>query len=157
MTDPLALVSPQTLSRTLLVPGQQPPLSHLGATLLRHVVGTVIRYSLYQLGLPMPDGPPVRILRLRLFLDAAPLVAALRNQPAGMEVLAALMFPGGAGDIDADAARVRAAATLHRARLAALGPRRGRATPEAPFAPGALTTGADQAGAAGANAQAEKR
>ena len=93
MTAPHASISPNTLSRSLLVPGPQPPLSHLGATLMRHVVGTVVRYSLYQLGLPMPDGPPVRILRLRVFLDAAPLLATLRTQPAGPEVLAALIFP----------------------------------------------------------------
>ena len=135
MTDPHASISPNTLSRSLLVPGPQPPLSHLGATLMRHVVGTVIRYSLYQLGLPMPDGPPVRILRLRVFLDAAPLVATLRTQPAGPEVLAAMVFPQGAGDLDGDAGRVRAAAALHRARLAALGPRRGRVSSSAPPAP----------------------
>ena len=132
MTDPLASISPNTLSRSLLVPGPQPPLSHLGATLMRHVVGTVVRYTLYQLGLPMPDGPPVRILRLRVFLDAAPLLATLRLQPAGPEVVAALVSPRGAGDLDAEAGRVRAAAALHRARLAALGPRRGRASSAAP-------------------------
>ena len=135
MTDPHASISPNTLSRSLLVPGPQPPLSHLGATLMRHVVGTVVRYSLYQLGLPMPDGPPVRILRLRVFLDAAPLLATLRTQPAGPEVVAALISPRGAGDLDAEAGRVRAAAALHRARLAALGPRRGRASSAAPPAP----------------------
>jgi hypothetical protein len=135
MTDLHASLSPNTLSRSLLVPGPQPPLSHLGATLMRHVVGTVIRYSLYQLGLPMPDGPPVRILRLRVFLDAAPLLATLRTEPAGPEVLAAMVFPRGGGDLDANAGRVRAAAALHRARLAALGPRRGRASSAAPPAP----------------------
>ena len=140
MTVPSALVPPQTLSRSLLVPGPQPPLSHLGATLMRHVVGTVVRYSLYQLGLPMPDGPPVRILRLRVLLDAAPLLATLRNQPAGPEVLAALVFPGGEGDLEADAGRVRAAASLHRARLAALGPRRGRAATTVPNAAAAQPT-----------------
>ena len=114
------------LSRSLLAPGPQPPLSHFGATLMRHVVGTVARYSLYQLGLPMPESPPVRILRLRVFLDAAPLEAAIGAAPGGAEIVAALLQPAGAGELDATAARVRAAAALHRARLAALGPRRGR-------------------------------
>jgi hypothetical protein len=115
-----------TLSRSLLTPGPQPPLSHLGATLLRHVMGTVVRYSLYQLGLPMPESPPVRILRLRVLLDAAPLLVALQGQSPGPEIVASLLDPGGAGELPADAARLRAAASLHRARLAALGPRRGR-------------------------------
>jgi hypothetical protein len=114
------------LARALLVPGPQPPLSHLGATLLRHVVGTVVRYSLYQLGLPMPDAPPVRILRLRIFLDAAPLEKVLAGEAAGREVLAAMLDPAGAGELDRDAGRVRAAAALHRTRLATLGLRHGR-------------------------------
>src|SRR5262245_47390206 len=97
--------SPQpTLSRSLLTPGPQPPLSHLGATLLRHVIGTVVRYSLYQLGLPMPESPPVRILRLRVLLDSAPLLLALQGQAAGPEIAAALLDPGGAGDLPGDAA-----------------------------------------------------
>ena len=126
MSDGFADISLRTLSRSLLVPGPQPPLSHLGASLMRHVLGTVVRYSLYQLGLPMPDGPPVRILRLRVFLDAVPLAAALRSHPGGAEVMQALLLPGGAGELDSAAGRVRAAASLHRARLAAFGPRRGR-------------------------------
>ncbi len=58
------------ISRSLLTPGAQPPLSQFGLTLLRHVVATSLRYSLYQLGLPLPESPPVRLLGLRLFLDA---------------------------------------------------------------------------------------
>src|SRR5688572_10012940 len=101
MTDAFADISLRTLSRSLLAPGPQPPLSHLGASLMRHVWGTVVRYSLYQLGLPMPEGPPVRILRLRVFLDAVPLAAAVRSHPGGAEVMSALLLPGGKGELDA--------------------------------------------------------
>ena len=147
MSDAFSDISLRTLSRSLLVPGPQPPLSHLGASLMRHVVGTVVRYSLYQLGLPMPDGPPVRILRLRVFLDAVPLAAALRSHPGGAEVMQALLLPGGAGELDSSAGRVRAAASLHRARLAAFGPRRGRVGAGA--APAGATRDAAVAAASG--------
>ena len=65
------------LSRSLLTPGPQPPVSHFGLTLLRHVIATALRYSLYQLGMPVPDAPPIRILSLRLYLEATPLRALL--------------------------------------------------------------------------------
>jgi hypothetical protein len=144
-----------TLSRSLLAPGPQPPLSHLGATLMRHVVGTVVRYSLYQLGLPMPDAPPVRILRLRVLLDAAPLEAALGVDAVGAEIRAALLQPGGSGELPSSAGRLRAAAALHRARLATLGPRRGRAgagETTAAGAPSGLVDAASSTGSAAAEA-----
>src|SRR5258706_3258425 len=56
-------------SRSLLLPGPLPPLSHFGITLLRYAVGTGLRYALYHLGLPLPDSPPVKIIRLRPDLD----------------------------------------------------------------------------------------
>jgi hypothetical protein len=62
----------------------------------------------------------------------------LGSVPAGPEILDALLHPGGAGELDPASARVRAAAALHRARLAALGLRRGRAT-TASAAAGATT------------------
>jgi len=108
---------PPTLSRALLTPGPLPPLSHLGATLLRHAVATGLRYSLYQLGLPVPEAPPVRIVRLRLYLDGGKLERVLRGDPGGMEVAAALLDPGGAGRLPREAGRVAAAAAFHRARL----------------------------------------
>ena len=71
------------LSRALLTPGPLPPLSHFGVTLLRHAVGTGLRYALYQLGLPVPEAPPVRIVRLRLYLDDARFVPLLAETPGG--------------------------------------------------------------------------
>jgi hypothetical protein len=145
----------QTLARSLLLPGPQPPLSHLGATLMRHVVGAVVRYSLYQLGLPMPEAAPVRILRLRVFLDSAPLSTALAGEPAGREILDALLHPGGAGELDPASGRVRAAAALHRTRLATLGLRRGRAAAVAgeavAAAPSRVGSGSREPGGARSN------
>ncbi|MDX1383378.1 MAG: hypothetical protein R3190_07015, partial [Thermoanaerobaculia bacterium] len=112
------------LSRALLLPGPQPPLSHFGATLLRHVVATGLRYAFYQLGLPMPEAAPVRILRLRLFLDRTPLDDLVSGEPGGPAVVDALLQPGAAGMMEASAVRLRTAAVLHRLRLRALGPKR---------------------------------
>lgn len=81
------------LSRSLLTPGPQPPVSHFGLTLLRHVVATALRYSLYQLGMPVPDAPPIRILSLRLYLEATPLRALLGDLAGGERLLAALLQP----------------------------------------------------------------
>lgn len=103
-----------------MTPGPLPPLSHLGATLLRHAVGTGLRYALYQLGLPLPESPPVRIVRLRLYLDGGKLEKLLRDAPEGMEVMAALLEPGGAGArprLGSGAGRAAVAAALHRVRL----------------------------------------
>ncbi|HEY8020933.1 MAG TPA: hypothetical protein VIH93_07520 [Thermoanaerobaculia bacterium] len=110
-------------SRALLTPGPLAPLSHLGVTLLRHVAATGLRYSLYQLGLPMPEAPPVRIVRLRLYLDEGKLGALLAGAPGGEAVAQALVDPGGAGGIEDRGGLARAARGLastfafHRARL----------------------------------------
>jgi len=112
------------ISRSLLTPGAQPPLSQFGLTLLRHVVATSLRYSLYQLGLPLPESPPVRLLGLRLFLDAKPLEELLTGTDGGSEILAALVDPGGAS-VEALPPRLRATAAFHRWRLR-LGLRRAR-------------------------------
>ena len=104
------------LSRSLLTPGPQPPISHFGLTLLRHVVATALRYSLYQLGMPVPDAPPIRILSLRLYLDATPLEKLLGDPPGGERLLAALLQPS-AGISATLPTSIRAAATLHRLRL----------------------------------------
>jgi len=113
------------LSRALLTPGPLAPLSHLGVTLLRHVAATGLRYSLYQLGLPMPEAPLVRIVRLRLYLDEGKLGALLAGAPGGEAVAQALVDPGGAGGIEDRGGSAQRAETLgnastlafHRARL----------------------------------------
>ncbi len=110
-------LAPPSLSRALLTPGPLPPLSHLGVTLLRHAVGTGLRYAFYLLGLPVPEAPPVRIVRLRLYLDDVKLAALLGNAPGGGEVAAALADPGGAGALPPEARGLAAAAAFHRWRL----------------------------------------
>lgn len=104
-------------SRALLTPGPLAPLSHLGVTLLRHVAATGLRYALYQLGLPIPEAPPVRIVRLRLYLDAGKLAAALAGATGRAAVAAALVEPGGSGALPRDARALAAALAFHRARL----------------------------------------
>ena len=109
-------------SRALLFPGAQPPLSHLGITLLRHVIGSGARYAFYQLGLPMPEAPPIRIVRLRLYLDAGSLGRSLGEAKGGDEVKAALLEPGGVS-IETLPTATAAGAVFHRMRLR-LAPRR---------------------------------
>ena len=104
-------------SRALLTPGPLPPLSHLGVTMLRHAAATGLRYSLYHLGLPLPEAPPFRILRLRLYLDAPELRPLLAAVPGGEDVLAALIEPGGVGVRPAEARALTAALGFHRLRL----------------------------------------
>lgn len=104
-------------SRALLMPGPLPPLSHLGVTLLRHAAGTGLRYTLYHLGLPMPEAPPFKTIRLRLYLDARELRALLTHTPGGTDVVAALLEPGGTGPLPAAARPLTAALSFHRLRL----------------------------------------
>lgn len=104
-------------SRALLLPGPLPPLSHFGVTLLRHAVGTGLRYSLYHLGLPLPESPPVKIIRLRLYLDARELRSLLTPAPGGEDVVAALLEPGEIGSLPATARPLTAALSFHRVRL----------------------------------------
>jgi hypothetical protein len=80
-------------------------------------VGTGLRYAFYLLGLPVPEAPPVRIVRLRLYLDDGKLGALLGNVPGGEEVAAALSDPGGAGRLPPAARGLAAAAAFHRLRL----------------------------------------
>jgi hypothetical protein len=80
-------------------------------------VGTGLRYALYLLGLPVPEAPPVRIVRLRLYLDDVKLGDLLGNVPGGEEVAAALSDPGGAGSLPRSARALAAAAAFHRLRL----------------------------------------
>ena len=104
-------------SRALLLPGPLPPLSHFGVTLLRHAAGTGLRYSLYHLGLPLPESPPVKIIRLRLYLDARALRSLLTAVPGGSDVVAALLEPGEFGSLPATARPLAAALSFHRVRL----------------------------------------
>jgi len=126
-----ALAAP-ALSRALLTPGPLPPLSHLGVTLLRHAVGTGLRYALYQLGLPLPEAPPVRIVR------PAPSIWTTASSPPpggrpGAEVVAALSDPGGAGTLPGrPRPRHRRASTAPRLHLFSASRPAGRSTPRAP-------------------------
>jgi hypothetical protein len=104
-------------SRALLIPGPLPPLSHLGVTLLRHAAGTGLRYTLYHLGLPVPEVPPFQTVRLRLYLDARELRNLLTHTPGGNDVVAALLEPGGTGMLPAAARPLTAALGFHRVRL----------------------------------------
>jgi hypothetical protein len=104
-------------SRALLLPGPLPPLTHFGVTLLRHAVGTGLRYSLYHLGLPVPEAPPVKIVRLRLYLDARELRSLLTSTPGGQDVVGALLEPGGMGNLPAEARALTASLSFHRLRL----------------------------------------
>jgi hypothetical protein len=103
-------------SRALLMPGPLAPSSHLGVTLQRHLLAAALRYALYHLGLPLPDKPPVRIERLRLFLDGTALAQLLERVPGGASIAAALVDPGGAGP-PPRRTRVGVALALHRLRL----------------------------------------
>jgi hypothetical protein len=78
-----------------LLPGPQPPLTHFGATLLRHVILTGLRYTLYHLGLPLPDRAPIRIDRLRPEIDGPAVDRLLGATPGGRAVAGALVDPAG--------------------------------------------------------------
>lgn len=104
-------------SRALLLPGPLPPLSHFGASLLRYAIGSGLRYSLYHLGLPVPETPPVEIIRLRTYLDAKALRSLLTQAAGGPDVVAALLEPGGRGNRPAEARTLADALSFHRIRL----------------------------------------
>jgi hypothetical protein len=104
-------------SRALLLPGPLPPISHFGVTLLRHAVGSGLRYALYHLGLPVPETPPVEIIRLRLYINAKALRPLLTPAPGGADVVAAILEPGGTGSRPAEARTLVDALSFHRLRL----------------------------------------
>lgn len=104
-------------SRALLLPGPMAPMSHLGLTLLRHAVGTALRYALYHLGLPLPEAPPARAVRLRLYLYGKDLRPLLADVPGGEEVLGALLEPEGVAPYPAVPERLGATLAFHRVRL----------------------------------------
>lgn len=106
-------------SRALLFPGPQPPLSHFGATLLRHVLGATLRYSFYQLGLPPPDRPPIRIVNLRSFIDLESLAGQLDDGDGIGPVLRAIADPGGIETVTLrPEGRLRGTLWFHRLRTA---------------------------------------
>lgn len=110
-------VLPARLGRALLLPGPLPPHSHLGVTLLRHVVGTGLRSALHRLGMPLLPVVPVRIVSLRLYLDRPALERQLGAEAGGNEAVGAVIEPGGAAEPGSGSARLRGAALLHRLRL----------------------------------------
>lgn len=111
-------------SRSLVLPGPLPPITHLGVTLERHCVLSGLRYTLYHLGFSPPDDPPVRIFQLRLYLDTAALERALEGSPGAVEITGALVDPRGRLAVDDQAGEVAAAALFHRLRLAVFARRR---------------------------------
>ncbi len=104
--------------RSLLLPGPHPPLSHLGATLLRYSVHSALRYALYQLGQAVPESPPTRFVALRLYLDAPSLGNCLGTRAASQEILGALLNPGGIA-VEPLPKRLLGALWFHRLRLIA--------------------------------------
>jgi len=104
------------LSRALLFPGPLPPSSHLGLTLQRHVVGSGLRYALHQLGRPLLEHLPVRLVRLRLYLDGDGLANFLGQDAGGRLLGGALIDPGGVAG-EPIPSGLRAAAAFHRSRL----------------------------------------
>ncbi len=98
----------------LLFPGPRPPLTHLGATLLRHVVLTGLRYTAYHLGMPMPVKAPVRIRHLNLSFDPGALERLLSEARGGRAVAGAISAPD---EPDDGSVRPSGAAFFHRCRL----------------------------------------
>jgi hypothetical protein len=110
------------LSRALLFPGPLPPSSHLGLTLLRHVAGSGLRFALHQLGRPLLERVPVRLVRLRLYLDGDALAKSVGEDAAGRLLTDAVIDPGGIGGEPLPPG-LHAAAAFHGLRLK-LAPRR---------------------------------
>lgn len=98
----------------LLLPGEQPPLTHLGATLLRHAVASGLRYAFHNLGLQPPEPAPICIEQLRLGLCPRRKIDLSAGDEVLAAVVAALEDPGGAGALPG---RLRGALLFHRLRL----------------------------------------
>lgn len=105
--------------RRLLYPGPLAPLSHFGATLLRYVQHTSLRYAFYQLGIPAPEAPATRFVGLRVYYDGPKLDQAVPQFSDRAEVLGALLDPGGSATAPLSAG-LSGALWFHRLR----GPRR---------------------------------
>ncbi len=113
-------------SRALHLPGPLPPSTHLGITLQRHALVSGLRYTLYHLGFPVPERPPLKIIQLRLYLDTEALAAHLEDHAGAAELGGALLDPRGVQDRDEHSGEVAAAALFHRLRLKAFKRRRPR-------------------------------
>jgi hypothetical protein len=85
-------------------------------TLQRHVVGSGMRYALHQLGRPLLERVPVRLVRLRLYLDGDGLASALGEDGGGRLLAGALTDPGGVA-AEPTPAGLWAAVAFHRSRL----------------------------------------
>jgi hypothetical protein len=85
-------------------------------TLQRHVVGSGLRYALHQLGRPLLERVPVRLVRLRLYLDGDGLATALGQDAGARLLVGALVNPGGVAEVPIPAG-LRAAVAFHRSRL----------------------------------------
>jgi hypothetical protein len=109
-------------SRALLTPGPLPPLSPFGVTLLEHAAAESLRYTLYHLGFPLPETPPFRTIRLRLYFNGRELRHLLADVPGGGDVVGALLEPGGIGERPAVSAGLSATVGFHRMRLASFRP-----------------------------------
>lgn len=118
----------------LLLPGAQPPVTHLGVTLLRHAVVTGLRYAFHNLGLPLPEPPPICIEGLRLGLCPHRKLEGIDDDPRVAAVAGALEDPGGSAPLPV---LLRGALLFHGARLR-LAAR--RAKPGADSAPRADST-----------------
>lgn len=98
----------------LLLPGDQPPLTHLGATLLRHAVDSGLRYAFHNLGLSPPEPAPICIERLRLGLCPRRRIEGVAADDRLAALVGALEDPGGAARLPGT---LRGALLFHRARL----------------------------------------
>ena len=110
-----ALSTDLRASRDLLFPGVQPPLSHFGATLLRHIVTTGLRYSAHQLAQPLPEKTPVTIVKLRPYLDRRKIEENF-NGEAGSCLARALLDPAGTEAAPIPSA-MKGTLAFHRTRL----------------------------------------
>jgi len=79
-------------------------------------VVTGLRYALHHLGGPMLETAPVKLVRLRLYLDGGALESALGGDAPGTLLAAALVDPGGVAPRPLPPA-LRSASAFHRLRL----------------------------------------
>lgn len=85
-----------------------------------------MRYTLYHLGFPVPERPPVKIIQLRLYLDTEALESHLEDHAGAVELGAALLDPRGVQARGEHSGEVAAAALFHRLRLKVFKRRRPR-------------------------------
>jgi hypothetical protein len=85
-----------------------------------------LRYTLYHLGFPVPERPPLKIIQLRLYLDAEALKTHLKDHGGSAELGEALLDPRGIQAHNEHSGEVAAAALFHRLRLKAFKRRRPR-------------------------------